>query len=128
MASLDRGTKRQCLHCGTKFYDLNRDPVLCPSCGKVFLLTEARHARAIEREEAEAEEVEEVDAIEPDAPAPTSTEDGDTEDEPGAEEDIPEVEGVEEAEDIGEDEADVFLEEEDEDEDINVDVGSGDER
>ena len=128
MASLDRGTKRQCLHCGTKFYDLNRDPVLCPSCGKVFLLTEARHARAIEREEAEAEEVEEVDAIEPDAPAPTSTEDGDTEDEPGAEEDIPEVEGVEEAEDIGEDEADVFLEEEDEDEDINFDVGSGDER
>ena len=128
MASLDRGTKRQCLHCGTKFYDLNRDPVLCPSCGKVFLLTEARHARAIEREEAEAEEVEEVDAIEPDAPALTSTEDGDTEDEPCAEEDIPEVEGVEEAEDIGEDEADVFLEEEDEDEDINFDVGSGDER
>jgi uncharacterized protein (TIGR02300 family) len=27
------GTKRLCQSCGTKFYDLQRTPVTCPSCG-----------------------------------------------------------------------------------------------
>ncbi len=36
VASFDRGTKRQCAHCAMKYYDLNRDPVLCPGCGKPY--------------------------------------------------------------------------------------------
>lgn len=32
-----RGTKRACQECGVRFYDLLREPILCPSCG-------ARHA------------------------------------------------------------------------------------
>jgi uncharacterized protein (TIGR02300 family) len=28
-----RGTKRVCLACATRFYDLLRDPIVCPSCG-----------------------------------------------------------------------------------------------
>lgn len=28
-----RGKKRQCLECEEPFYDLNRDPAPCPSCG-----------------------------------------------------------------------------------------------
>ena len=28
-----RGTKRVCLECATRFYDLSRDPIVCPSCG-----------------------------------------------------------------------------------------------
>lgn len=36
MAKPELGLKRQCLHCGTRFYDLNRDPILCPKCGEVF--------------------------------------------------------------------------------------------
>ncbi|OKH86646.1 FYDLN acid domain-containing protein [Thalassospira sp. TSL5-1] len=28
-----RGKKRHCLACGTKYYDLNRTPVVCPKCG-----------------------------------------------------------------------------------------------
>jgi uncharacterized protein (TIGR02300 family) len=28
-----RGTKRVCQACGTRFYDLSRDPIVCPSCG-----------------------------------------------------------------------------------------------
>lgn len=36
MAKPELGAKRQCLSCATKFYDLNRDPILCPKCGAVF--------------------------------------------------------------------------------------------
>lgn len=30
------GTKRLCPHCSTRFYDLQRDPMTCPSCGAEF--------------------------------------------------------------------------------------------
>ncbi|MBR7158929.1 MAG: TIGR02300 family protein [Alphaproteobacteria bacterium] len=30
------GTKRICASCGAKFYDLNREPIKCPKCGKEF--------------------------------------------------------------------------------------------
>ena len=36
MAKPELGLKRQCLHCGAKFYDLNRDPIVCPKCGEIF--------------------------------------------------------------------------------------------
>ena len=36
MAKADLGTKRACLACGMKFYDLNRKPILCPGCGAAF--------------------------------------------------------------------------------------------
>ena len=30
------GTKRLCPDCNTRFYDLGRDPMTCPSCGHEF--------------------------------------------------------------------------------------------
>lgn len=30
------GTKRTCQSCGAKFYDLRRDPIICPKCEEVF--------------------------------------------------------------------------------------------
>jgi len=30
------GVKRACLACGTRFYDMRKDPILCPSCGAKF--------------------------------------------------------------------------------------------
>ncbi len=36
MTRVEWGTKRQCASCGTKFYDLRRDPIICPSCDVVF--------------------------------------------------------------------------------------------
>ncbi len=36
MAKPELGLKRICLGCGIRFYDLNKTPVSCPSCGKEF--------------------------------------------------------------------------------------------
>ena len=38
MAKADWGNKRNCLSCPSKFYDFNRKPILCPSCGKELVL------------------------------------------------------------------------------------------
>ena len=34
----ERGTKRTCQNpeCGSRFYDLNRDPITCPICSSVY--------------------------------------------------------------------------------------------
>tara|TARA_B100000214_G_C23660182_1_gene487122 strand:- start:67 stop:411 length:345 start_codon:yes stop_codon:yes gene_type:complete len=34
------GTKRLCIKCKSKFYDLNMDPLTCPECGASFSLDE----------------------------------------------------------------------------------------
>ncbi len=36
MAKPELGTKRLCSHCGAKFYDLSKDPIVCPKCQTVF--------------------------------------------------------------------------------------------
>ena len=36
MAKPELGEKRVCGNCGAKFYDLNRDPIVCPKCDTVF--------------------------------------------------------------------------------------------
>ncbi|MCS6780865.1 MAG: TIGR02300 family protein [Geminicoccaceae bacterium] len=75
MAKPEWGTKRVCLSCGAKFYDLMRSPILCPACGAEFDVEaagRARRARPAARPlpetetvvPAEAEEVEE-EGIEP---------------------------------------------------------------
>ncbi len=32
VAKAEWGTKRICLNCGARFYDMNRDPIICPAC------------------------------------------------------------------------------------------------
>ena len=36
MAKPEWGKKRICLACNTKYYDLNKSPIICPSCGSEF--------------------------------------------------------------------------------------------
>jgi uncharacterized protein (TIGR02300 family) len=36
VAKPELGSKHQCQNCGTKFFDLNRSPILCPKCGAEF--------------------------------------------------------------------------------------------
>ena len=132
----DRGTKREDPDTGKKFYDLNKDPIVSPYTGKswprsYFEQTAVKGGRAAvkDEEEEEVEEVEVVEAVVVEAPEVISLEEADAEEAGEGEEVIPDVEGVEEVEDIGEDDADVFLEEdEEEDENLDFDVGSGDER
>ena len=33
MAKPELGTKRVCVSCGAKFYDLQKNPAVCPKCG-----------------------------------------------------------------------------------------------
>ena len=48
MAKPELGTKRICPNCGSKYYDLNRDPIICPRCGTPFeAVTRVRPAAAV---------------------------------------------------------------------------------
>ncbi|MGY2048264.1 TIGR02300 family protein [Methylobacterium sp. JK268] len=68
MARPELGLKRQCMSCGAKFYDLNRDPATCPKCGTVYqiaaLTTTRVPAPAIANRAAEEEPDEEAGAPE----------------------------------------------------------------
>ena len=123
VANLERGTKRQCLYCGTKFYDLNHDPILCPSCGKVFVFNAVK-APARPVPEVKKEEAEVVDTAAVEAGAEVISLD-DAEEEEG--DDIPDVEDVEVDDELGGDDEDVFLEQDDdEDDDIDFSVKDDD--
>ncbi|MEL7047617.1 MAG: TIGR02300 family protein [Pseudomonadota bacterium] len=93
MATKDaRGTKRTCqsTECGERFYDLNRDPIVCPICGTVYEIAHAPAGVPVEVKEekpkaqpaegaAEGEEV--VDDLEgADAIEDIETEDDDSTD------------------------------------------------
>lgn len=105
MAKPELGAKRLCQSCATKFYDLNRDPILCPKCGAVFHV--AAISRAPSRQEDEETEIEKENA---DTVSLDEVEEAEA-----AAEDIDVDEDVE----LGEDDDDTFLEEEEgEDDDV----------
>jgi uncharacterized protein (TIGR02300 family) len=39
------GTKRICSGCAAKFYDLGKDPIVCPTCETVFVIPKPEPAR-----------------------------------------------------------------------------------
>ena len=107
MAKPELGAKRQCQSCGAKFFDLNRDPIVCPKCGTAFQGVVARAERAAAKEEESDEE----------APTPAGVElvsldDVEAAEDKGADAAVEDID----VEDDGADE-DAFLEEEEEDED-----------
>src|SRR5262249_56943051 len=53
VAKPELGTKRLCGNCGAKFYDLSKDPIVCPKCHTVMELV-AVNARAARPEPAAA--------------------------------------------------------------------------
>ena len=55
MAKPELGLKRQCASCSTKFFDMNRNPIVCPKCGTVFVTQMAHPAHEDESEEEAAE-------------------------------------------------------------------------
>jgi uncharacterized protein (TIGR02300 family) len=108
VAKIELGTKRQCQNCGAKFFDLNKDPIVCPKCGTIFQGVAARAQRAAAKDEEDEEE----EAVAPAGVELVSLEEADVGDEKVAavaDDDI-EVEDDEPVEDT-------FLEEEEEDDD-----------
>ena len=58
VAKPELGSKHQCQNCGAKFFDLNRDPIVCPKCGTVFQgVPAAARAQPAAAKEEEADEV-----------------------------------------------------------------------
>ncbi len=46
MAKPELGLKRVCVSCGTRFYDLTKQPAICPKCGTEQPLDQPRMKRA----------------------------------------------------------------------------------
>ena len=117
MAKPELGAKRQCQHCGAKFFDLNKDPIVCPKCGTVF-----QGAVRVERAPAK-EEVEEEEAAPPSGVELVSLDEVEAAEEKPAE---PAVEDIEVEDDEAEPDDDSFLEEEEEEDDDVSNLIDGD--
>ena len=126
MAKPELGTKRLCGNCGAKFYDLSKDPIICPKCHTVLELaavssrsrpdSAARAAAPAPEEEAVVPETAEAEFV--------SLEEADKETEgakPAA------IEGDEdvEVEDEPMDDGAFIVPEEEEEEDVTDIIGEG---
>ncbi len=105
-----RGLKRVCVHCGIRFYDMNKRPIKCPNCANEFsgeIKLKARRGR-----------VAAVSEIEEKAKVPVPADDADTIEE--REDGLVSLEDVEAAENaVADDDEDIALVE---DEDLG-DIG-----
>jgi uncharacterized protein (TIGR02300 family) len=110
------GAKRQCQNCGAKFFDLNKDPIVCPKCGTVF--QGAARARAPTKEDEE-----ETELVTPPGVDVVSLDEVEAGEEKVAETAIDEVDVEDEG---SEAEDDSFLEEEEEDQDDVSNLIDGD--
>ncbi len=110
MAKPELGLKRQCMSCGAKFYDLNRDPAVCPKCGTVFQAVALSRAAAPVAARAAADEDE--TELESTGPEMVSLDEVEASE---AEKDIPVDDDIDVGEDVGDD--DTFLEDEEEGDD-----------
>jgi uncharacterized protein (TIGR02300 family) len=103
----DLGQKRVCGNCAAKFYDLGRNPIICPKCGTEFDLSavvKPRRARAV-AEEKPAKPVKKVPKLAEVAVAELP--EGDTDDAVVVDDDEEEEGVIEDASELGEDEDDM---------------------
>jgi uncharacterized protein (TIGR02300 family) len=120
LAKPELGSKHQCQNCGAKFFDLNKDPIVCPKCGTVF-----QGAAARARPAAKAEEEEDNEVATPAGVEVVSLDEVEAGEEKAAAE--PVVDDLEVEEDADDDAADdPFLEEEEEDDDDVSNLIDGD--
>jgi uncharacterized protein (TIGR02300 family) len=63
VAKPELGAKRHCQSCATKFYDLNKDPIVCPKCGTIFQVAALSRAPARVAEEEPEVEKEGVETV-----------------------------------------------------------------
>ena len=123
MAKPELGSKHQCQNCGAKFFDLNKDPIVCPKCGTVFQGLAAARARPA----AKAEEEEDNEVATPAGVEVVSLDEVEAGEEKGAAEPVGDDIDVDVEEDAEDDAADdPFLEEEEEDDDDVSNLIDGD--
>lgn len=108
-----RGTKRTCQNsgCGSRFYDLNRDPITCPICGSQYVIASAPLMADVnaDRGTDAKKEFADTDALAPgDAPEVAA-------------EELPDVEGTDEP--VAAEEDETFLEEEEDGGDVSGIIG-----
>lgn len=136
MAKPELGAKRTCQSCGSKYYDLMRDPIVCPKCGATFVATVvvssaamARSARAESRKPVRApEEDEPVEAVDADEENEAiSLEDADDEVASPVKKAAPDVDADDDEEvddsDDDDDDDETFLEPDEGDEDVTDIIG-----
>jgi uncharacterized protein (TIGR02300 family) len=133
VAKPELGTKRHCASCGTKFYDLNKDPIHCPKCGSVYEVVVATRPvrpwaapvapRPPVPEEAPAPEPQEVETV-------SSLEEADAEALGAAKKPVPAEAGIEEEEEVETDDSldndNTFIEEREEEDADVTDIVGGD--
>jgi uncharacterized protein (TIGR02300 family) len=102
LAKPEWGLKRTCQSCGTRFYDMQRSPIVCPHCSAVYdpeAVLKTRRGRvalpAVEKKPVKDEL--EIEAVEADAEADVP--DAAAEGEEAEEEDL-----IEDTSELGEDE------------------------
>jgi uncharacterized protein (TIGR02300 family) len=117
VAKPELGTKRQCQNCAAKFFDLNKDPIICPKCGTVFQGVAAARARPA----AKAEEEEDTEVATPAGVEVVSLDEVEAS-EKAAEPAVDDIDVEEDAEAPD----DPFLEEEEEDDDDVTNLIDGD--
>lgn len=109
MAKPEWGTKRICQSCSEPFYDLQRDPIVCPKCGSTFdpeAVLKSRRSRGVEEEVVEKPKPE---ADEADLEVDSDDEEAVTDDE--------DDEILEDASDLGDDDMSDVIDTTDDDED-----------
>ena len=108
MAKPEWGSKRICPSCGTRYYDLLRDPIVCPKCAtpfdpEAFLKSRRARPQAVAEREVEPAGVEDADTE-------LETEEADLAEE---EEAVPIEEGEEDDEEVLEDASELGEDEDD---------------
>lgn len=118
MAKPELGAKRQCQNCGAKFFDLNKDPIVCPKCGTAFLVLGAQRARPASKEDEE-----ETELAAPQGVDVVSLDEAEAGDEKATETAVDDIDVEDEGAGA---EDDAFLEEEEEDDDDVSNLIDGD--
>jgi len=97
-----RGTKRTCQsdECGARFYDLNRDPIVCPICGTIYVIASGP-VGVLFKDEEKAQRKVKKEAVNKDDEAADETDE--------------EIDDIEDTDTVDEDGDDTFLEDEEED-------------
>ncbi len=131
MADDKRGTKRQCEHCGMKYYDLNRDPILCPGCQEPYVEpaepTPRKSKAPVDEPKVDKATTSEVEADPAAAEAGAEVvsfeeaEAGDTEGEADDTESAKGISDADDVEDIGGEVDNSFVENEDDDDEVTAD-------